>query len=81
MKLGHENKTFKCIPQILLKHMNLKKLGLDLRFVKFNYDNWLVKLGHLSLIKNKTKLNKIEFWLMKLGDKCKTLECIPQIDY
>jgi len=34
------------------KTYELKKLGLDLRFVKFNYDNWLVKLGHLSLLAN-----------------------------
>jgi len=28
------------------KTYELKKLSLDSRFVKFNYENWLVKLGH-----------------------------------
>ncbi len=39
-------------PTNFTKTYELKKLGLDLRFVKFNYDNWLVKLGHLSLLAN-----------------------------
>jgi hypothetical protein len=52
VKLGNENENIGMYSTNITKTYEHKKLGLDLRFVKFNYDNWLAKLGHRGLLAN-----------------------------